>query len=97
MKRLYARFVLCLIGPALRLATRETEAAKSIGWALSKSGQLSIIRTPEQARALDAELTAAISDSLRRAMNSEWLSRKEADAALSRHEASSAKDSGETG
>lgn len=68
MKRLYARLVLWLIGPALRLASRDEPAAKSIGWVIGKRGQLSIIRTPEEIDALNVEVVTMMSESVGRSM-----------------------------
>lgn len=76
MKRLYARAVLWLIGPALRFASRDEPAAESIGWVIHKHGQLSIIRTPEEAEAASAELGAVMSESIRLTMEQFRAARK---------------------
>ncbi len=73
LKNLYARLVLRLIGPSLRLAAREQGAAKSIGWTLGKDGRLSIIQTEQQAASVDLDMTTLISASVRQVIASERL------------------------
>jgi hypothetical protein len=80
LKNLYARVVLRLIAPSLRLANRDSACAKSIGWVIRKDGSVSIIRTTAEAAQIQMETVAALSASLARHVDHELRWRRDFDA-----------------